>query len=187
MTELEAYEKYRNLVGLLAIRKAASMRGRMTADDLMSYGFEALIKAVREFDPTRGVPIGAWITMRVRAGLVEGIRAVEGRHRHTGPVRFVPNAGCCGGWIPLGRPKGYPLERARGRATNTASVGAALETKEEAERVLSMLDDDERKLVERVYWSGRPVNGALARRRDELLAKLREKLATTVAGGGASR
>ena len=44
-------------------------------EDLVGYGNEAVVTAARTFDPGRGVPFGAWATLRIRGAMLDGVRA----------------------------------------------------------------------------------------------------------------
>ena len=51
-------------------------------DDLEGDGFEALVRALDSFDPTRGVPPEGWIALKVRGAMIDGLR-----RRYPGPYR----------------------------------------------------------------------------------------------------
>lgn len=63
------------LVDALARQVQKQISLPMTLDELRSYGHEGLLSAARSFDPTRGVPFGAWATLRVRGTMIDGVRA----------------------------------------------------------------------------------------------------------------
>lgn len=51
-------------------------------DDLEGDGFEALVRALDSFDPTRGVTPEGWIALKVRGAMIDGMR-----RRYPGPDR----------------------------------------------------------------------------------------------------
>lgn len=64
-----------NLVAIHARQMAKSLGGGVTPEELMSYGREALLLAARRFDPTLGVPFRRWANLRIRGGILDGVRA----------------------------------------------------------------------------------------------------------------
>lgn len=51
------------------------------ADDLRSAGREGLTLAVRDFDPSRGVPFRRWANLRVRGAMLDAVRSQGGLPR----------------------------------------------------------------------------------------------------------
>lgn len=49
----------------------------MSVEDMRSYGQEALLRAARSFDPSRGVPFKRWANLRIRGAIIDGIRTVQ--------------------------------------------------------------------------------------------------------------
>ena len=52
-------------------------------DDLIGYGYEGLVEAERSFDPSRGVPFGAFAYRRIRGAIIDGAQHVTGFSRRT--------------------------------------------------------------------------------------------------------
>jgi RNA polymerase sigma factor for flagellar operon FliA len=52
-------------------------------DDLIGYGYEGLVEAERRFDPSRGVPFGAFAYYRIRGAIIDGAQHVTGFSRRT--------------------------------------------------------------------------------------------------------
>lgn len=72
-----AYMGRAEQIALDVLRKMAPGGDR---DALLGAGYEVLTHAVRAFDASRGVPLSAWVSMRVRQGVIDEVR----RMRHFG-------------------------------------------------------------------------------------------------------
>jgi len=71
---LERFHSELPLVEAIAVQVLRSV-GRMgELDDLVAAGREGLLAAARRFDPTRGVPFGAYANRRVRGAIIDSVR-----------------------------------------------------------------------------------------------------------------
>ena len=60
-----------------AARRLARRSGSpVEVDELVALGSEGLVEAARSFDPTRGVPFGAYARVRVQGAMLDGLRAL---------------------------------------------------------------------------------------------------------------
>lgn len=64
-----------DLVRLLSAQLQRELRVPITREELASYGHEGLLRAARSFDASRGVPFGAWATLRIRGAILDGLRS----------------------------------------------------------------------------------------------------------------
>jgi RNA polymerase sigma factor FliA len=74
---LDRFHGHIALVDRVAQKVARSLGSRVDRDDLLSFGREGLLDAARRFDPSRGVPFGAYATMRVRGAMFDGVRRLS--------------------------------------------------------------------------------------------------------------
>ncbi len=58
-----------------ARRLQRSVGGNADFDELRSWGAEGLLQAAKRFDPSRGVPFGAFARARITGAMVDGLRA----------------------------------------------------------------------------------------------------------------
>jgi RNA polymerase sigma factor FliA len=56
--------------------------GRLTLDDLLGVGREALLDAARTFDEALGVPFEAWARLRIRGAIVDALRQFSVTREH---------------------------------------------------------------------------------------------------------
>jgi RNA polymerase sigma factor FliA len=83
------------LVACLAQRASRRAPSSIEQDDLESVGTLALIEALDRFDPSRGVPVAAYLRLRIRGAMVDHLRragpVVRTRSRggHSREHRFV--------------------------------------------------------------------------------------------------
>jgi RNA polymerase sigma factor FliA len=66
---------HRDLVRSIARTFHFSMGKSVDLEDLEAYGDKGLVEAASRFDPTRGVPFGAFAWRRIEGSIVDGIRA----------------------------------------------------------------------------------------------------------------
>ena len=157
----------------LVEREARALARRMDASsdtlaDLRAYGREGLLLAARSYDPDGGIPEQAWVTVRIRSAMQDGMRQARGRHR--APAKAIAIA-----HEPATAPSS-PYERVA-----AAELYALLRT---------ALDDHEplveRQLLERHYFGGQSLEQAArelrlptstaARLRRQALDSLRRQL-----------
>jgi RNA polymerase sigma factor for flagellar operon FliA len=62
------------LVDIIARQMRRQFGSHANFDDLVSQGRETLLAAARSFDPDRGVPFRRWANLRIRGGMIDGIR-----------------------------------------------------------------------------------------------------------------
>jgi RNA polymerase sigma factor for flagellar operon FliA len=74
---LARFHEARSLVEVSAWQLHRTIGSRVTIEELKSYGAEALLLAARSFDPERGVPFRRWASMRIRGGMIDGLRAMS--------------------------------------------------------------------------------------------------------------
>lgn len=65
------------LVETIAAHVLRSVGRSIEFDDLVGAGREGLLDAARRFDPTRGVPFGAYANLRVRGAILDGVRQLS--------------------------------------------------------------------------------------------------------------
>lgn len=63
------------LVGYLVNEILVRLPAHITRDELTSAGLEALVRASRSFDPSRGVPFGKFAATRIRGALLDDLRS----------------------------------------------------------------------------------------------------------------
>ncbi len=63
------------LVDILARQLRRQCGAYVHLDDLTSQGREALLAAARSFDPDRGVRFSHWAHLRIRGGMLDGVRS----------------------------------------------------------------------------------------------------------------
>lgn len=68
---------YRPLVETLARRLAKRLPPTVSVDDVASEGYLALLKAAQRYDPTTGVPFGAYARRRITGALLDALRAMD--------------------------------------------------------------------------------------------------------------
>jgi RNA polymerase sigma factor for flagellar operon FliA len=68
----------RELVWVKAAARRLARRSRapVELEELVAFGSEGLVEAARSFDPTRGVPFGAYARARVHGAMLDGLRAL---------------------------------------------------------------------------------------------------------------
>lgn len=71
---LARFNERLELVDLIARKMARSVGARVDQDELVAAGREGLLDAARRFEPTRGVPFGAYATYRIRGAMSDWIR-----------------------------------------------------------------------------------------------------------------
>jgi len=103
-----------------AARRLARRSGvPVELDELVALGSEGLVEAARSFDPTRGVPFGAYARARVHGAMLDGLRALSPLPRALHRARLAEADG------------GGPLEaeaRHRARFAAAQSDGLLFET-----------------------------------------------------------
>ncbi len=68
----EVLDRYRPLV--LSLARRFARRGLRSRDDLVSTGYEGMLKAVRDFDLDRGVPFAAYAQAKVHGEMLRWLR-----------------------------------------------------------------------------------------------------------------
>ena len=74
---LERFHSELALVETIAAEIARSVGRSVELDDLRGAGREGLLDAARRFDPTRGVPFGAYASFRVRGAMRDAVRQLS--------------------------------------------------------------------------------------------------------------
>jgi RNA polymerase sigma factor for flagellar operon FliA len=74
---LERFHSELGLVETIAAHVLRSVGRSIEFDDLVGAGREGLLDAARRFDPTRGVPFGAYANFRVRGAILDGVRQLS--------------------------------------------------------------------------------------------------------------
>jgi len=72
--EQARFESGLELVDAIARRIARDVGASAELEDLVSYGREGLLDAVRKFDATRGVPFRGYASFRIRGAIIDGVR-----------------------------------------------------------------------------------------------------------------
>jgi RNA polymerase sigma factor for flagellar operon FliA len=65
------------LVERIAVQILRSIGSSIEFDDLVAAGREGLLDAARRFDPSRGVPFGAYANLRIRGAILDGVRQLS--------------------------------------------------------------------------------------------------------------
>lgn len=65
------------LVETIAAQILRSIGRSIEFDDLVAAGREGLLDAARRFDPSRGVPFGAYANLRIRGAILDGVRQLS--------------------------------------------------------------------------------------------------------------
>lgn len=124
----------------LARRVQREVGGAIPHDELLSFGREGLLSAARTFEPSLGVPFGAWATRRVRFSMIDGARARR-------PVE-----------------KGAPWDEAMAVPCDPGGTPEALLARRQLlfrlRVTLSSLPPRERALLERCYYGGASIDQA---------------------------
>jgi RNA polymerase sigma factor for flagellar operon FliA len=165
--------------------------GCVTLDDLRGFGREGLLDAARSFDPRRGVPFSHWAALRIRNGLIDGVRHWGLSRRALGYLRALEQTGA--GWRPNQEPQDAGTRRAQApddggddlRALVPAAAIAPTDEEQAREgggepapspedlvagaelrrvlgELLKRLPDRERRLVEGCYFDGLTLKQAAA-------------------------
>lgn len=71
---LERFHSALDIVDRITNQTLRSLGASVEKDELLSFGREGLLDAVRRFDPRRDVPFRAYATYRVRGAIYDGIR-----------------------------------------------------------------------------------------------------------------
>jgi RNA polymerase sigma factor for flagellar operon FliA len=74
---------YAPMVNYLASRKVRELPARCELDDLVSYGFIALIEAVDRFDPAKGATFEQYAWTRVSGSIIDELRRQDAASRTT--------------------------------------------------------------------------------------------------------
>lgn len=69
----EAMEMVRRIAGGLVRR----LPSHVDKDELISLGYMGLVEALRRYDPSRGVPFGAFAAVRVRGAMIDWLRQLD--------------------------------------------------------------------------------------------------------------
>lgn len=64
-----------DLVQAIALKIRASLHVTTSAEELVSFGNEGLLRAARSFDEGRAVPFRCWATLRIRGAILDGVRS----------------------------------------------------------------------------------------------------------------
>ena len=65
------------LVETIAAHILRSIGRSLELEDLVGAGREGLLDAARRFDPSRGVPFGAYANLRIRGAILDGVRQLS--------------------------------------------------------------------------------------------------------------
>lgn len=65
------------LAEALARRMRKSLGTVLSQDDAMALGREGAMNAARSYDPSRGIPFDAWVILRARGAILDGVRAMS--------------------------------------------------------------------------------------------------------------
>lgn len=66
--------KYLPLVEFVVHRLAVNLPHSVHKDDLMSFGFNGLLDAIKKFDVSRGLQFETYATFRIRGAVIDGLR-----------------------------------------------------------------------------------------------------------------
>ncbi len=68
-------EEGQEVVRKTALQLRRVLGQKADVDELISFGYEGLLLATRNFDESRGVPFRRWVAIRIRGAMLDGIRA----------------------------------------------------------------------------------------------------------------
>jgi len=77
MQKNELWSKYRYLVRNEALRLQVKLPACVEFDDLIQAGTIGLLGAIDQFDPKKGIGLGAYITQRVRWAMIDELREYD--------------------------------------------------------------------------------------------------------------
>jgi RNA polymerase sigma factor for flagellar operon FliA len=80
---IERFNAHLELVDRIATQLRRTLASSIDRDELMSAGREGLLDAARRFDAERGVPFGAYATLRIRGAMIDGVRRLATLPRRT--------------------------------------------------------------------------------------------------------
>ena len=66
-----------SLVKYVVDRMAVSLPACLEYEDLISHGIMGLMQAVDRYDPSRGVPFGAYASIRIRGQVLDTLRRMD--------------------------------------------------------------------------------------------------------------
>ena len=69
--------QYVPLVHHIIGRLAIGMPAVLDREDLVAHGVIGLIQAIDRYDPSKGVPFAAWITIRIRGAVLDALRSLD--------------------------------------------------------------------------------------------------------------
>ena len=70
-------EDHLEMVRRIAGAMVRHLPSHVDKDELVSLGYMGLVEAQRRFDPSRGVPFGAFAAMRVRGAMIDWLRQLD--------------------------------------------------------------------------------------------------------------
>jgi|GEM_PF-663679 len=69
--------QYVPLVHHVIGRLAIGLPGVLDREDLVAHGVIGLIQAIDRYDPSKGVPFAAWMTIRIRGAVLDALRSLD--------------------------------------------------------------------------------------------------------------
>ena len=73
----ELWTKYRHIVRNEALRLQVKLPASVELDDLIQAGTICLLGAIDQFDPKKGVGLGAYVTQRIRWAMIDELREYD--------------------------------------------------------------------------------------------------------------
>lgn len=111
-----------------------------------------LLLAARSFDPARGVAFTTYAAKRIHGAMLDGLRERQGCGRNQRPPVVMSLA------MPMRDNDGREVTLGDLLTTDDEPIGAALERKEEVDRLLRRVASGSRRLVREYYLGGLPLN-----------------------------
>ena len=73
----EVIRKYATLVKIIASRLAMRLPAHVDMDDLINVGIAGLLEAIDRYDPSRGVKIETYLSIRIRGAMLDELRRMD--------------------------------------------------------------------------------------------------------------
>lgn len=91
----ELWTKYRHIVRNEALRLQVKLPASVELDDLIQAGTIGLLGAIDQFDPKKGVGLGAYVTQRIRWAMIDELREYDWvpRRVRSNSGKYLPQSG----------------------------------------------------------------------------------------------